>query len=159
MKHRINAPPSRVFLGKLRRLPAGLAQWRFRTPARPAGGSTCYLFAGARRFFLSQLPSLESCNLADDSIISLSPLGCATATAAPLPPHAPPRLQRSAACPRGVAGAPGASGAQALRAGGHTARRAAASALPPETFKWSGLSSAQRTTLSNCFPFYSQAGS
>ena len=32
-----------VFLGKLRRLPAGLAQWRFRTHARPTGGSTCYL--------------------------------------------------------------------------------------------------------------------
>lgn len=78
----------------------------------------------------------------------------------PTGPHPPPPApQCRAAGPRGAAGAPGASGARALRAGGHTARRAAASALPPETFKWSGLSSAQRTTLSNCFPFYSQAGS
>lgn len=90
-----------VFLGKLRPMPAGLAQWRFRTPARPAGGSTCYLQRlDARCFFLSQLPSLESCNLADDSIVSLSPLGCAAAAAAPLSSHRSPPPTPSASVPR-----------------------------------------------------------
>lgn len=32
-----------VFLGKLRPMPAGLAQWRFQTHAQPIRGSTCYL--------------------------------------------------------------------------------------------------------------------
>lgn len=98
-------------------MPAGLAQWRFRTPARPAGGSICYLQRlDARCFFLSQLPSLESCNLADDSIVSLSPLGCAAAAAAPLSSHrSPPSL--SAAPP--VPGEPLAH--LAPRAPGHCA--------------------------------------
>ena len=118
------------------------------------------LVAEARRFVLLQLPSHKSCNLANDSIVSLHPLGCATRHSRTSPgSHRFPASRGSAARPRGAAGAPGASGARALRAGGHTARRAAAGALPPQTLKWSGLSSAQRTTLSNCFPFYSQAGS
>lgn len=159
MKHRLNAPPrSWSFPWETQTFACWAGTMAFPNSC-PARWGHYLLFAGARRFSLSQLPSLESRNLEDDSIVSLSPLGCATSTAARLPSHQSRAPRCSAARPRGAAGAPGAWGALALRAGGHTARRVAASSLPPETFKWSGLSSAQRTTLSNCFPFYSQAGS
>lgn len=86
----------------------------------PAHWGQYLLFA--RRFFLLQLQSRKSCNLADDSIVSPSPLGCVTATAAPQLSQPAPASQGSAARPRGGAGAPGASGARALRAGGRTPR-------------------------------------
>lgn len=157
MKHSIEAPQrSWSFPRETQTFARWAGTMAFPNPC-PAHWGQCWLFA--RRFFLLQLQSSKSCNLADDSIVSPSPPGCVTATAAPVLSHPSPASQCSAARPRGAAGAPGASGARALRAGGHTARRAAARALPPETFKWSGLSSARRTTLSNCFPFYSQAGS
>lgn len=161
MEHRINAPQRNwSFPWETQDwMAAQLAQWRFRTLC-PVFWGQYLLVAEARRFVLLQLPSRKSCNLANDSIVSLHPLGCATRRSRTSPAsHRFPASRGSAARPGGAAGAPGASGARALRAGVHTARRPAAGALPPQTLKWSGLSSAQRTTLSNCFPFYSQAGS
>ncbi|CAN0463861.1 unnamed protein product, partial [Rangifer tarandus platyrhynchus] len=98
----------------------------------PVCGGQYSLVAEARRFVLLQLPSRKSCNLANDSVVSLHPLGCATRRSRTSPAsHRFPASRGSAARPRGAAGAPGASGARALRAGGHTARRpAAARSLP-----------------------------
>lgn len=98
---------------------------------------------------------------ATDSIVSLCSRGGATRPRSPTPPPARPTGLLSAA-PR-VPGEPPAH--LAPRAPGHCALVATSpgAQLPatslPETLKWSGWSRAQRTTLSNCFPFYSQAGS
>ena len=60
------------------------------------------LVAEARRFVLVQLPSRKSCNLANDSIVSLHPLGCATRRSRTSPAsHRFSASRGSAARPRG----------------------------------------------------------
>lgn len=110
-----------------------------------------------RSLVTSKPRELQPCN---DCIASLSSLGCTPRRSRPSPP--PTRPSRLCAAPpvpgeQPVHLAPLVPGPCALVATPPGAQLPARAL--PETLKWSGLSSAQRTTLSNCFPFYSQAGS
>lgn len=137
-------------------MPAGLAQWRFRAHAQPTGGSSC---CGGGQTLLS-LPTSKPRQLQPCQGLPGFP---ALSGLCPAPQQSISPSRRLGAAPaspgsRGRAHlAPRAPRPCALVTASPRAQLAARSR--PETLEWSGLSSAQRTTLSNCFPFYSQAGS
>lgn len=120
----------------------------------PAGAKACY-FAEARS--LPQLLGGDSCYLAKDPVVSRatrrhrpSPPPRLLPELRPAPPRAPGE-SRAHLEPR----APGDQGARWLPRSEHSWWRAP-SRIP---LSEEARSSAQRITLSNCFPFYSQAGS
>lgn len=159
-KHRINAPQRGwSFPWETQTDPRWAGTMAFPNPC-PAHWGQYLLFAEARRFFRFQLLNRDSCNLANDSIVSLRSLGCATRRSNPSPSPTRPGVSVQHLTSQGSRGRTwclGRRGTCALVATSPGAQLPARSL--PETLKWSGLSSAQRTTLSNCFPFYSQAGS
>lgn len=129
------------------------------SPTSPAGGKAC-CFSESRSFL--QLLGGGSCYLAKDPIVSLRPLGRATGYHLPSPP--PTLLPELRPAPPWVSGesqahleprAPGDQGERWAARPAHSWWRAL-SRIP---LSEKARSSAQRITLSNCFPFYSQAGS
>lgn len=97
MEHRINAPQRSWSLPWETQMDAHLAGSAAFPNLCPACWGQYLLFAEARCFFLLELPS---CNLANDSIVFLRPVGCATRRSrAPPSPTSPRRLRAAPPVP------------------------------------------------------------